>query len=212
MQPVLKHVGLLPPLDMPHHLRKTDTSRFREGIVLETTSSSAQVDIGLDQPVDLMTSAPPPLKTRVTVDLEDGPSLVSPSVPLQHGIPWGYSVRVVPSFAQALVPAPSSSPYDLLIGLSERGTPIHELPSASSFPSYTRALIVLGGLAGLELSIDKEKEVLGVGAQESAMLFDFWVNVCPNQASRTIRTEEALSIGLAGLRERLQVAGRIPGS
>ena len=35
VHPDLQFAGLLPPLDAPHHLRRGDTSAFREGVVVE---------------------------------------------------------------------------------------------------------------------------------------------------------------------------------
>lgn len=44
-------------------------------------------------------------------------------------------------------------------------------------------LIVFGGLGGLEVSLDEEDPA------KIAPLFDHYVNTCPSQGSRTIRTE-----------------------
>lgn len=205
MHPSLRLAGILPPLDMPHHVRRNDTSKYREGVTLP--GESCQVDIGLDSPRTISTSTQPPPNTRVTIDVEQS-KIVPPSSPLNEGLFWGYTVRLAPSLAAALVPPAPSKAYDLLIGLSERGTNIDSLPSPDEFPKYTKALIVLGGLAGLELTIEKEKEALGLEADQAGDLFDYWVNVCVDQGSRTIRTEEALGIGLSGLRERMRTAGR----
>jgi len=40
-----------------------------------------------------------------------------------------------------------------------------------------------------------------LGVVVAKVVFDRWVNVCPGQGSRTIRTEEAVWIGLTGLRK-----------
>ena len=202
MHPSLRLAGILPPLDMPHHVRRNDVTKYREGVTLPTGN---QVDIGLDAPLTLSNAVPP--NTRVTIDVKEG-KIVPPTVPMNEGLFWGYTVRLAPSLASALVPAPPSAAYDLLIGLSERGVNIDSLPQPSAFPKYNKALIVLGGLAGLELTIEKEKDAIGLEADQAGDLFDYWVNVCQEQGSRTIRTEEALGIGLSGLRERLRAAGR----
>lgn len=207
MHPSLRLAGILPPLDMPHHVRKQDTCKFREGVTLPSEDQSCQVDIGLDSPLTISTTSLPPPNTRVTIDTEQN-KIVPPSSPLSEGLFWGYAVRLAPSLAAALVPPAPSKAYDLLIGLSERGINIDNLPPPSTFPKYTKALIVLGGLAGLELTVEKEKDALGLEADQAGDLFDYWVNVCVDQGSRTIRTEEALGIGLSTLRERLRAAGR----
>ena len=38
-------------------------------------------------------------------------------------------------------------------------------------------------------------------------LFDHYLNLCPNQGSRTIRTEEALLVGLSALKPHIERAG-----
>jgi len=59
-------------------------------------------------------------------------------------------------------------------------------------------LIVFGGVAGIEECIDAD-ESLKLSGDESRKLFDVWLNICPYQGSRTIRTEEAILIGLSRL-------------
>lgn len=210
MHPSLRLAGLLPPLDMPHHVRKGEQTPFRDGVVTasDEDSQTMTVDVGFDEPISLMGTAP--TQTRVTVELQgpNAPRLVGPTYPTEsQGIPWGYAVRLAGSISEALAP-PGGPPYDLLIGLSERGVPYTSLPQPSSFPKYSRALIVLGGLAGLELSIESDPQLAGVTAEDAQDLFDHWVNICDAQGSRTIRTEEALGIGLAVLRERLVAAAK----
>lgn len=41
------------------------------------------------------------------------------------------------------------------------------------------------------------------GGMTAEQLFHFYVNTCPQQGSRTIRTEEAILISLSCLREKL---------
>lgn len=74
--------------------------------------------------------------------------------------------------------------------------------------TYGHAVVVLGGVAGLEYSVqgDARLEERGVQAAGGAAdgpcvadLFDAYVNVCPTLGSNTIRTEEALLIALASL-------------
>lgn len=88
--------------------------------------------------------------------------------------------------------------YDLVIGTSERGTS-HE--KIAEFPQFRHALIVFGGLQGLEKAFEREEDQL-----TAEQFFQFYINTCPQQGSRTIRTEEAILITLACLRERLLAA------
>ena len=111
--------------------------------------------------------------------------------------------------------------YDLKIGTSERGLQSVEDPNfrllglSSSSSSkkkntninqtkdtatkkFKHALIVFGGVAGIEECVDADESLKLSGACSSE-LFDVWLNICPYQGSRTIRTEEAVMIALAQL-------------
>jgi methyltransferase len=93
------------------------------------------------------------------------------------GFYWGYQV------------------YDLIIGTSERGVS-HE--KISEFPPFQHAMIIFGGLQGLEKAMEQEAHL-----KNPEQLFQFYINTCPEQGSRTIRTEEAILISLSCLREKL---------
>ena len=54
------------------------------------------------------------------------------------------------------------------------------------------------------MKVDKKLEARGVKPEEAKRVFDYWVNVLPGQGSRTIRTEEAVWLGLMGFRELVQ--------
>lgn len=55
---------------------------------------------------------------------------------------------------------------------------------------------MFGGVAGIEECVDADEQCRIPGSQ-SKKLFDLWVNICPYQGSRTIRTEEAVLLSLA---------------
>lgn len=137
--------------------------------------------------------------------------VVSPSAPRERdGTYWGYSVRMASSIKSIFDEAPYKGGYDLKIGTSERGTisvddknfltkmsAKVELPSLSSTP-FQHAVIVIGGVAGIEECVDAD-ETMVISGKESHSLFDLWVNVCEYQGSRTIRAEEAVLISLSRL-------------
>lgn len=52
------------------------------------------------------------------------------------------------------------------------------------------ALVVFGGLQGLEAGVDADPNL---EVADPSVLFDFYVNTCPSQGSRTIRTEVSRS-------------------
>jgi acetolactate synthase regulatory subunit len=96
--------------------------------------------------------------------------------------------------------------YDLKIGTSERGdTSVEE--RTFTLPKYEHSLVVFGGVAGIEECVDADESIKLPGNQ-SNKLFDVWLNTCPYQGSRTIRTEEAVMISLATLRPLLIQSAR----
>mmetsp|Transcript_16740 Transcript_16740/g.38487 ORF Transcript_16740/g.38487 Transcript_16740/m.38487 type:complete len:288 (+) Transcript_16740:3-866(+) len=160
---------------------------------------------------------------RCTVQLDDsvysGKSskgiVVSPSAPRHdNGTYWGYTTRIAKNLKEALNDCPfgkrdDGGGYTLKIGTSERGNisvdddnnsgPFHSLltkKSNSQQPHHV--LIVFGGVAGIEECIDADETMKLPGSRASS-LFDLWINTCPFQGSRTIRTEEAILISLARL-------------
>ena len=67
---------------------------------------------------------------------------------------------------------------------------------------FRHLLIVFGGPRGLEYAAMNDRKLgeMGIGGPKTRELFDHWVNVLPNQGSRTIRTDEAVFIALTELR------------
>lgn len=122
--------------------------------------------------------------------------VVSPSAPREDdGTYWGYNTRIASSINKIFEECPYEGGYDLKIGTSERGD--SNLDSNNfTLPKYRHALIVFGGVAGIEECVDAD-ETSKLPGSESKKLFDLWVNVCPYQGSRTVRTEEAVLISLA---------------
>lgn len=84
------------------------------------------------------------------------------------------------------------------------------LPKANTaitkLPAFRHALIVFGGPLGLEVCAAKDPQL--ASCEDVAGLFDLYLNTCPEQGSRTIRTEEAVLISLGALQHALRCAGR----
>lgn len=187
-------------------------------------------DVGLDRLVEVDRMYP--AGERVTIDLQpSGPNysnapgkylfgrVVTRDAPrVMGGTYWGYRVRTARAlsdvFANSVV-APRG--YDLTIGTSERGTPISlsGRPSRSfALPEFNNMIIVFGGVHGLERSVrgDVRLEEIGIsdrsddGGSNVGDLFDFYLNTCPQQGSRTIRTEEAILLSLAALQPFLNAS------
>lgn len=211
LHPNLKAAGLMASLDMPSHPHQTDWLPYCEGV---TTSGKPRgvkgtlVDVGRKEPVTISDEVPP--KTRITLQIdENDPYLaeaVDPSVPrIDGGYYWGYTTRRCNSLATVFEECSYEGGYDLSIGTSERGVSIPE-----AFPErknkepavFNHLLIVFGGPRGLENAAENDPQLNGMGIvkRRTKELFDHWINILPGQGSRTIRTDEALFIGLAGLR------------
>jgi methyltransferase len=148
-------------------------------------------------------------------------TVVSPSLVTERdGTYWGYTVRLASSIKAVFDECPyEEGTYDLTIGTSERGNETvddarfslrnskqrHNNPIATATSNtntnnatYRHALIVFGGVAGIEECVDADESLKLAGSASSTM-FDKWINICPFQGSRTIRSEEAVLIALAKL-------------
>ena len=215
MHPDLQFVGLLAPVDAPHHVRADDVCPYREGVVLEKKIRSGGSLINCGVPGRLV-EIPTRLKAgiRCTVKLDPFSyrksgqlkgQVVSPTAPREaDGTYWGYTTRVADSLKAVLDDSPFDTGYDLKIGTSERGdSDIDE--GGFTLPPFQHAIIVFGGVAGIEECVDAE-ESLSLPGDESKKLFDLWLNVAKYQGSRTIRTEEAVFISLAKLSPALMKA------
>ncbi|XP_051130106.1 uncharacterized protein LOC127250728 [Andrographis paniculata] len=205
----LRYVGLLPPLDAPHHLRKHEWASYREGVTAEKLqdSTGTLVDVGLSKNVVINQVLLP--GRRVTVEMGTNRSLdsgllrkiVSPSKPREDGMYWGYKVRYAPNISSIFKNCPYKGGYDYRIGTSEHGMVINS--SELNLPSFRHLLIAFGGLAGLEECVEEDSNIKDKTVRD---IFDSYLNTCPHQGSRTIRTEEAIFISLQYFQEPLNRA------
>ncbi|CAB4262944.1 unnamed protein product [Prunus armeniaca] len=127
----LRFVGMLPPLDAPHHLRKHEWGPFREGVTLKERSpnpAGTLVDVGLSKNVIVDQVLEP--GTRVTVamganrnlDADISRQVVSSSKPREEaGTYWGYKVRYASNITSVRNECPYKGGYDHSIGTSEHG-------------------------------------------------------------------------------------------
>ena len=181
----------------------------------DEVSTSSLVNSGFKTPVTIPASIPP--HTRVTLKFaastppadfqtaQLAAEAVAPSAPREEaGYYWGYAVRAASSLSTVFTECTYDGGYDLTVGTSERGAPLSSLAATavkkSPVPEFKHMLIVFGGVAGLEVAVKADAELAGMGVTQPEKLFDHWVNLCPGQGSRTIRTEEAVWLGLMGLR------------
>lgn len=206
----LQFAGLLNPLDSPHHMRIDEEAEFREGVVLDRPIKAGKgsfVNCGMRKEVQIDKQ----LKTglRVTVRLNENQNkdgrvykglVVAPHIPrTEAGLYWGYSVRLASCLSAVFSECPHKEGYDLTIGTSEKGQNTDHV----TLPAFRHMLVVFGGLQGLEASVDTDENLT---VSDPSVLFDLYLNTCPAQGSRTIRTEEALLISLSELRQKIASA------
>ncbi|XP_063218117.1 putative methyltransferase C9orf114 homolog isoform X2 [Bacillus rossius redtenbacheri] len=205
----LEYAGLLNPLDAPHHLRQADDFAYREGIVTNHAGKAGHsyVNVGLLKEVSVKKELAPGL--RVTVKLLPDKSskklrgeVVAPSEPrAATGVYWGYTVRIAQALSDVFCRAPYPGGYDVTLGTSDRGVSVHGL-AEGSLSQHRHALVVFGGLQGLEAALESDDKLT---VDDPALLFDHYLNTCPGQGSRTIRTEEAVLVSLAVLRPKFSL-------
>ncbi|CAL8139985.1 unnamed protein product [Orchesella dallaii] len=213
IHPDLQFAGIIPPLDLPHHLRRNEALPYREGVVSSRKpvkefgggKSYSLVNVGLDR--DCRVPKKLPEGVRVTIKFDDSSptyilkskgklkgTAVSPREPKKEAnLYWGYSVRIAKSLSKVFseCPFPGGS-YDVTVGTSEKG-----FESRSMKPkAFNNMLIVFGGVQGLEYALENDEEV---EENDVRKLFHYYVNTCPTQGSRTIRSEEAILISMSAL-------------
>lgn len=205
----LHYTGLINPLDSPHHLKADEESNFREGVILDKpvkAGKGSYVYVGLKKSALIDKELKP--GTRVTVqfdpDNRNGKhhkgKAVSPMTPLKlENCYWGYRVRFAPGLSSVFSKCPFKGGYDVTIGTSDKGQNYKEV----TFPKYRHLLIVFGGVKGIESCIEGDESI---SATEPKELFNYYLNTCPSQGSRTIRTEEAVLISLTSLSSVLSVS------
>jgi len=212
LHPDLKHAGVLNPTDMPHHLRdgEVGAGHYREGVVLDRPpkkGSGSLVYVGLKREAVLDRKLEAGTRVTVRLDLneEEGKSnkpirgkAVSPSQPrTEMGLYWGYRVRLASTLSAVFSGCPFDGGYDLTVGTSERGQAVDgtRLPKP-----FSHMLVVFGGVQGLEVALEADPDLTG---GDPAPLFDLYLNTCPLQGSRTIRTEEAVLVTMSSLRPKI---------
>ncbi|CAI4211161.1 unnamed protein product [Parascedosporium putredinis] len=180
--------GKLPSLDMPHHPHPKEWIPYREGVTISRPKGK--------------TGSP---STRVTLHFATETTTTPEAVhPLPHA-PRAATTGASPSAAAPPSP-PSSQRAHTRTATTSASAPRSAAspcpaPSPGKIPDFKHLLVVFGGPKGIEYAAGNDPE-LGKMLQEGTKtreLFDHWINVLPGQGSRTIRTEEAMFIGLTAL-------------
>jgi len=115
----------------------------------------------------------------------------------KYGLYWGFTVRIARGLSSVFLHCPFAGGYDLVLGTSEHGSSIS---STFQFPAFSHALIGFGGPTGLEDCCSKDPKLKDFSITQ---LCHHYINTCPQQGSRTIRTEEAIWISLSFLQSMI---------
>ncbi|KAF1913455.1 putative RNA methyltransferase-domain-containing protein [Ampelomyces quisqualis] len=159
----LEQAGMLPSMDMPHHLRSHEWCQFREGTVVGPASEVdealeyAYVECGLPHPIRVPiptgSTVEEGMRTTVRFASADPPSswphlsqaqcdalkatACANSLPREEaGYYWGYTVRRAPSLSAVFSECEFPSGYDYTMGTSERGVPIHSILPGNTTSSH----------------------------------------------------------------------------
>jgi predicted SPOUT superfamily RNA methylase MTH1 len=194
--PELQYAGTLPPLRTPHHPTANKTSDlkqgdFREGAVVSTSNEGSLIDIGVEQPA-LLHGVKLKENSRTTVRVSATKRMpeVTLANPTDIETYWGYKVTASNSpFGQFL----QARQFDLVIATSRRGRQIKEIMNdlANRFRTSHKILTAFGA---------PSQGLYEIAAREQTKLEDiaeFVVNTIPNQATETVRTEEAVYASLS---------------
>jgi methyltransferase len=213
-----QYMGKHASLDMPHHPNTRDAFGYKEGLALSKPGADRKkkgwvsaslllasanrcrtlVDVG-DEQVWIEDDVPPNTRLTLKFDESEKPTPVHPHTPrTEGGYYWGYSVRQADGLSAVFTESPFEEGYDVSIGTSERGQPLRRVFSPSKPLTFKHLLVVFGGPRGIEYAFGNDSELAEIREQGTRPreMFDHWINVLPDQGSRTIRTEEAIMITL----------------
>jgi predicted SPOUT superfamily RNA methylase MTH1 len=205
--PELQYAGLLPPLRTPHHPLTKKSSELkngeiRDGVVLQTSKGTI-VDVGVESPLPLLQFKFTQSLQRVTVRIrqnKSGELIAIPCSSLQPNLYWGYSVRSVEtSLTEFLTKTRREGP---IVATSRRGTPLEDKAEQikTQWQTTNHLLLLFGShKEGLTEILQRDKT-------DMTAVVDYSINLVLHQGTATIRTEEAVVIGLSAFRflERLK--------
>jgi len=192
--PILRYVGVLPPLKTPHHVNPNVFNvDIREGIIEYSNDVKSVVDIGLKKK-GVIYGLIQPINKRITVRITGETRnyyIVKPIDKSNIEIYWGYVVKSFDSLKELLQYAINDG-Y-IIIGASKKGTMIYRIESELKqiFMRVDKILVLFGGP---RLDIDE------IALSESFNINEYChyiVNFVPRQGVESIRTEEAVYIVLS---------------
>lgn len=188
----LRYAGLLPPLRTPHHPleeERNERGDIREAAVIDSKKGESRLDLGL--PMEGVLKEELEEKTRITVKIEgkidEDRVLVRRVDKKDIDDYWGFEINRVNSLAQGIGKAKVG--YNL--GTSRYGQNWNEVVETVKEDTKKNIVLVFGGPNQGLFEICKKQ------GDDPNSLFDVIVNTIPNQGTKTVRTEEALTSTLA---------------
>ena len=199
----LQYAGILHPIKAPHHrvvedIKKIKTGDVRTGVVVKV-KGQLFVEVGLGSLVPFLGEGFEGKKVNVRFT-DSYPNLKAVQAVEEDLFDyWGYEVKEVPSISKLLT---SVEKTDIII-TSRKGRQFKNIEAklAEHTTSVQNILVAFGSPKhGLHDILTKE------GA--SIKPYEYVVNMFPNQATETVRLEEAVLGTLAILNNALQLTDR----
>jgi len=180
----LKYAGMLPPLRIPSHKPRVPFPSLQIGEVRDgVANGDGTVDIGLDVAPKLTERAKS--GERVTVRLSSiRPPIAKRIRKDETGGYWGYAVET-----KSMQDVITDVRFELRVATSKKGTPVIDVVKELG-PTLRRAQSVnlMFGSPSRGLF-----EIVG---RDLASRVDYVVNLFPGQQVETVRSEEAILVGL----------------
>lgn len=199
--PELQYAGLLPPLRTPHHPLERRAKLLKTGEIREGYAYLAEgkpvVELGVEFPLPLQKVHPAKLPMRMTVQIarEKPHMLVAYSCDAPPpSVYWGYRV-ITPNLllGEFLINNPK---YEFIVNTTRKGELITTKAKAlyKQWCKAKRLLLLFGShKEGLP-------EILSREGHKISSITDCSINLIPLQGVATVRTEEAVIIGLSTFR------------
>ena len=100
---------------------------------------------------------------------------------------------------------PYEGGYDFKLGTSDKGN-IIDFEDFKQWQNFKHGMVFFGGLEGIEGLVELD-ETSDLRPQDVEKMFDLYLNTCPEQGVRTIRTEEAILLSMAAILPRMRAIG-----
>jgi len=198
LDPDLKYVGIMPPLNTPNHptekeLEEIPEIAYREGLVVRKKGKGYLVDVGLGGPLILYTSEKLRRGERIILKIVKKQETIELYKVEKSEVPhyFGFEVHVTDLNLKEIIS--SFKNQALIIATSRYGRDVHKeyLNLITKMSKYNRVLLLFGS---------PFKGLYDVARSEGFNLdneVDMVLNFIPDQGTKTVRVEEALYSTLA---------------